>query len=191
MIRLTGDVIGGCFIVFLLYWLVTAFRVKRTVKREWRWRVLPVVVVAIWMILRRTGTGIALPEATLWPQSPVLGIVADLVALSGLAVTLWARTVLGGNWSGTVALKENHELITRGPYARVRHPIYTGILLMGIGAALWYGRAAGVVALVILALGFWYKAGREERLLSTHFAGEYAGYRARTRAFVPPLRRRG
>ena len=191
MVRSTGEFILGCFIVFLLYWVATAFRVKRTAKVEWRWRVLPLAVAAIWVILRRTGAPLVIPDAVLWPQSPALGIVADVITLAGLVVTLWARTVLGGNWSGSVALKENHELIARGPYARVRHPIYSGVLLMGIGAALWYGRTAGVVGLVLVALGFWYKSRREERLLSRHFPGEYAAYRARTRAFVPPLRNRG
>ena len=63
----------------------------------------------------------------------MIGSVADILTGAGLIVALWARTILGTNWSSNVVLKEQHELIERGPYRFVRHPIYTGVLLMVLG----------------------------------------------------------
>ena len=73
------------------------------------------------------------PGPLLWPHNLTTGVIADVVTFLGLLLTLWARVVLGGNWSSGVAFKEQHELIERGPYAYVRHPIYSGVLLMFLG----------------------------------------------------------
>lgn len=81
--------------------------------------------------------------AILWHWTPTVGLVADAIKGIGLVVTLWARLILGGNWSATVEFKERHELIERGPYRVVRHPIYSGVLLMVLGTAiLWGGSSA-------------------------------------------------
>jgi protein-S-isoprenylcysteine O-methyltransferase Ste14 len=93
--------------------------------------------------------------------------------------------VLGTNWSGTITFKEDHELIQRGPYAYVRHPIYSGLLLMGLGTAVESGRLASFGLLAAVAAGFAVKAHLEERLMTRHFPEAYPPYRRRVRALIP------
>ncbi|MGA3145773.1 MAG: isoprenylcysteine carboxylmethyltransferase family protein, partial [Verrucomicrobiota bacterium] len=97
------------------------------------------------------------------------------------------RSGLGGNWSGSVTFKENHELIVRGPYRFVRHPIYTGILLMILGTAIISGRAVAFLALIIGFLIYWQRLRQEEALLTKHFPETYPGYKSRTKALIPFL----
>jgi protein-S-isoprenylcysteine O-methyltransferase Ste14 len=105
-----------------------------------------------------------------------------------LAITIWARVVLGGNWSGNITFKENHELIEHGPYRYVRHPIYSGLCLMVLGSTtILSGRVAGLIPPIIFFLGFWSKARREEKLLTKHFPDTYPDYKARVKAFIPFL----
>lgn len=111
-------------------------------------------------------------DAILWSYTLTIGIIADIVTLIGLIILLWARTVLGGNWSVTAVLKENHELIQRGPYHYLRHPIYSGIMLMVLGVAIFYGHVIGFIALAISFVASWLRARQEEKLLTRHFPEE-------------------
>jgi protein-S-isoprenylcysteine O-methyltransferase Ste14 len=124
-------------------------------------------------------------DATLWGETVAVGFGGDVITLLGVGVVMWARIVLGGNWSGNVAIKEDHELIESGPYAYARHPIYSGFLLMGLGSAMIYGGLGGFIFLAAAALGLWVKAMQEERLLARHFPADYAPYRARVKALIP------
>jgi len=180
MTTLTGQFIFLCWAIFIIYWIVAAFGVKRTVERQagW-WRILVLLIamaIAFFMINH---------DVTLWPYTLMIGIFADIVTLIGLIIMLWARTVLGGNWSTSTVLKWNHELIQRGPYRYVRHPIYSGLLLMVLGAAIFYGRAIFFVALAISFITAWLRAREEEMLLNRHFPEEYPDYKARVKAFIP------
>ena len=82
--------------------------------------------------------------------------------------------MLGGNWSDTVTFKENHELIERGPYGLVRHPIYAALLLMFMGTALAMGTMGGLVGLLFFFLSFLIKYRQEEALMTKHFGDRYA-----------------
>ena len=84
-----------------------------------------------------------------------------------------------------MTFKQDHELIESGPYALARHPIYTGLIVMGLGTAINYGRGIGFVFLVGLCGGVWWKARQEERIISRHFPGAYAEYKKRVHAIVP------
>lgn len=109
--------------------------------------------------------------------------IALLVA--GLAFTIAARRHLGGNWSGTVTLKTDHELIRTGPYSLVRHPIYTGLLLGFIGSAVALGEVRGLVAVLLVAVAFLLKIRLEERWMIETFGDAYRRYRAEVRALIP------
>jgi protein-S-isoprenylcysteine O-methyltransferase Ste14 len=139
-------------------------------------------VVAV-VLINTSTRRINLDRAVL-PHTLVTGIVADVLALVGLSLAIWARVTLGGNWSARVTLKENHELIQRGPYRLVRHPIYSGLLLMILGTAVLAGRVGGFIALAFCFCGFWVKLRQEERLLAQHLSG-YSEYMRRTKALVP------
>jgi protein-S-isoprenylcysteine O-methyltransferase Ste14 len=92
---------------------------------------------------------------------------------------------LAGNWSGTVTLKKGHELVQSGPYALVRHPIYTGLLVALIGTAVAVDRWRAVAGLTLLMTGIAYKISVEERFMREQFGDAYARYRARVKALVP------
>jgi protein-S-isoprenylcysteine O-methyltransferase len=119
------------------------------------------------------------------PQTEVILVAAAILCLCGLGLCLWARAVLGRNWSGTVTLKENHELIVRGPYRLVRHPIYTGLLAMLMATWMEQGHLAGLVGLVLVFVSFWIKLSQEEEVMSKQFPDQYAAYRLRTKRIIP------
>jgi protein-S-isoprenylcysteine O-methyltransferase Ste14 len=120
--------------------------------------------------------------------------VADSVAMVGLGLTIagcafaiWARLTLGSNWSGRATVKAGHELITRGPYALARHPIYTGLLAAVAGTALVNGEWHGVLAFVLIVLGLMVKMSQEERLMVQTFPAAYPAYRQRVKALIPGI----
>jgi len=103
----------------------------------------------------------------------------------GMLFTVWGRLRLGRNWSGTVTIKQGHELVTRGPYAIVRHPIYTGLLLAMLGSAIALGEWRGVLALALATTAFWIKLRVEERWMREQFGEAYAAYARRVAALIP------
>lgn len=127
--------------------------------------------------------GVPLPDARLMRNCPELSGLTLVVI--GAIIVLWARLTLARNWSGAVALQEGHELIVRGPYRSVRHPIYSGFLLMVLGTALAQGRAQAFAAVIILVVCHVWKLRAEEALLARHFPHSYPDYKARTKALIP------
>jgi protein-S-isoprenylcysteine O-methyltransferase Ste14 len=107
------------------------------------------------------------------------------ITAGGLLFAVWARRHLGRNWSGTVTIKAGHELITSGPYAIVRHPIYTGLLFGFAGSALAVGEWRGLLALGIVTLALWRKLRVEELGMRRLFGETYARYAKRVRALIP------
>ncbi|MGB8964770.1 MAG: isoprenylcysteine carboxylmethyltransferase family protein [Candidatus Cybelea sp.] len=116
--------------------------------------------------------------------SPIAASVGVALCALGIGVAIWARTVLGRNWGMPMSLREGHELVTTGPYAFVRHPIYTGILLAVAGTTLveWF-------PWMVLLVGFYfvYAAKVEERSMTRQFPGEYPDYKNRTKMLIPLL----
>ena len=120
-----------------------------------------------------------------WAYTPSIGFAADAVVAIGLMITLWARFTLGANWSGAVTFKENHELITTGPYAFARHPIYTGLLTMLLGTVIISGHASGFAILTLGTIMLWLKSLDEERMMTKHFPDAYPPYKRRVAALIP------
>ncbi len=181
------NVIPVCWGIFFIVWVVAALFTKRTVYREsaaQRFRyVIPILIG--WFLLFR---GYRLPaplNIRIIPQADAILAVSSISCLCGLGFCLWARAVLGRNWSGTVTLKESHELIVRGPYRLVRHPIYTGLLAMLIATALQQGHIAGMLGLIPIVVSFWIKLSDEEKVIAQQFPDEYAAYRERTKRLIP------
>jgi hypothetical protein len=111
--------------------------------------------------------------------------VSDTIPFNGLGTDLAHGH--RGNWSATVTFKQGHELVQAGPYRFVRHPIYTGILLMILSSAIVQGRLQSWLGFLIMCAGFWIKLKQEESLMLRHFPDEYPAYRARVKALVPFL----
>jgi protein-S-isoprenylcysteine O-methyltransferase Ste14 len=112
----------------------------------------------------------------------MLGAVLTVV---GVAFAIWARRHIGKNWSAQVTIRKEHELIRTGPYARIRHPIYTGLLLAVAGTAIAIGEYRAIVAFAVIAVGFIVKAKREEAFLATQFGPAFDEHRRQTGFFLP------
>ncbi|HEY5196622.1 MAG TPA: isoprenylcysteine carboxylmethyltransferase family protein [Solirubrobacteraceae bacterium] len=177
--------IGCCWFAWAVYWVGMAFTTKRTVERG---GFIGYRLVGGVLIVGLAGAGRLLgvsSQSQLWRTTFALGVVTDLIVLAGAAFSVWARVTLGRNWSAEVTFKQGHELIESGPYALARHPIYTGLLVMGLGTAINDGRAIAFAVLVSLGGALWWKARLEERIMSRHFPDTYGDYRTRVRAIIP------
>src|SRR5207245_212562 len=114
-----------------------------------------------------------------------------LLCAAGIAFCWWARLHLGRLWSGGVIVREGHRVVDTGPYAVVRHPIYSGVFLAIIVFAAIRARLADMVFAVGLVTFFTLKARIEERFLPEQLGAAYDDYRSRVPMLVPLLRRRG
>jgi protein-S-isoprenylcysteine O-methyltransferase Ste14 len=175
---------------FFLLWGVAALAQKRTVRRESAASRLGYVLVAVVggiVLAPHPGLSPGLLSTPLLPKGPFYSILGFGLTIAGLAFAIWARVHLGRNWSGAVTIKENHELIRSGPYAEVRHPIYSGILLALLGTVivLHNTRWLLVFGLGILALRL--KSLREEEFMTQQFGAEYVQYKQRVKALIPFL----
>ena len=183
------DIVIGCWIVFVATWLLAALSTKRAVYREsrsQRLRYWVLLLVAYLLLVHGRQLPYPLNFRVLSPAAPVAWGGAFL-CIAGLVLALWARVILGRNWSGVVTLKEGHELVERGPYRFVRHPIYTGILTMFFATALVLGHIAGFLGTLLMFASFWIKLGHEERLMLQQFPDRYAAYQKRAKRIIPFL----
>jgi protein-S-isoprenylcysteine O-methyltransferase Ste14 len=172
------------------YWLLSA-RHAKVAKRS-----MPVVVhvvvyllplVAAFHLLQFDGDETGLLGVRFVPDYLVVQWLGLSVTVAGVSIACWSRYILGRNWSGGVQIKEDHELIERGPYRHVRHPIYTGLLLAVMGTALGIGELRGLFSVAIVASSFWIKLRNEERWLKKQFGDTYVRYMRRTKALFPGL----
>ena len=177
------------WIFFFLYWQIKAINTKTTQRLEpVASRILRVFIFLIAVVLLST-TRIPLPWLyfQLWPVGLWPFWLGAAVTIAGLVFAVWARGYLGCNWSRSVTIKQGHELITTGPYAMVRHPIYTGILTGLLGTATALSEVRGFIAFVLFFLAFWIKLRMEEQWMRSQFGEAYANYAYQTAALVPYL----
>ena len=168
-----------------LYWGLTALSSKTTVRRE-----TPASRGGYVATLAVAAALIALPGwgwlgARLWQRSFGAYWCGVTLLAAGLAFAVWARVHLGRNWSGSVTVKEGHELIRSGPYAWVRHPIYTGLIAAVAGTAITSGTVRAFLGLVVVAGSLLWKLRAEERFMRETFPGEYERYSATVPALIP------
>ena len=175
------------WIAFLVYWQIKAVKTKTTQRLEpAASRILRTLAFVIVIVLLST-TRIPLPwlYRQLWPRGLSPFWIGAAVTVAGLLFAVWARQHLGTNWSRSVTIKQGHELIATGPYALVRHPIYTGILAGFLGTAIALAQVRGFIALALVFLVFWIKLRMEEKWMRSQFGETYATYAHRTAALVP------
>ena len=186
-----STLIISCWVIFVLFWLVTAFFSKRSIERQSltsRLAYTIPVLIAYFLILEGINNKqFMFLDFSILPNTFYIMILGLAITVLGLILTLSARISLGTNWSGAVTFKENHKLIEKGPYAFVRHPIYSGILLMGLGTIIFVGNFIGVIGLVLLFISLFIKLKQEEKLMIEHFKKEYIDYKKRTKALIPYL----
>ena len=186
MSRIIDHIIVGCWIAFVVYWFISAQRVKAVAEKQSPSSALlhrlPVGFGWWLLIFRRLPPPF---DASLTPRTDLTQLIGVMLGVAGLLITFWARRTLAGNWSSDVTFKQDHEMMKTGPYRYVRHPIYTGLLLMCLGTALDLGYVRGWLGLLLVFLGFWIKLKQEEALLLRHFPEAYPAYRKAVKALIP------
>jgi protein-S-isoprenylcysteine O-methyltransferase Ste14 len=170
-----------------LYWLVCAFKSTAVKAKEPFLRRLSHIIPV--------ATGLALLFSSRahysWfgirfaPDSNVVAVTGTVLTAAGVALAMWARFALGQNWSAAVIIRKGHQLVRKGPYRTMRHPIYTGILLGLLGTLLVVGELRGLLGFAIILAGFYGKARKEERWLAREFGEKLQVHLKQTGMFLP------
>jgi protein-S-isoprenylcysteine O-methyltransferase Ste14 len=177
------------WLAFTIRWGVAAFTSKRSVQVQSggsRFLQAGLVLIGVALIFNFDNWLVSgWLAARVVPESTPVIFGGAVLTAAGMFFSVWARLTLGRNWSGLVTIKQDHELIQRGPYQLVRHPIYTGMLVGMLGTAFIYGIARCFVGVLAVGLAFWLKMQIEERFMLQQFGAQYADYRQHVRALIP------
>ncbi|HTX17434.1 MAG TPA: isoprenylcysteine carboxylmethyltransferase family protein [Bacteroidota bacterium] len=150
-------------------------------------RTIALIGIGLGFILLYTPKSVLGTIATsVLPESGLVEGLGLAICVIGLLFAWWARKTLGTNWSGEVTIKKDHELIERGPYTVVRHPIYTGLIIAFLGTAVAMTRLSGFVGAALMFIGILAKVKEEETLLASQFVS-YDNYCRRVRKIIPYL----
>jgi protein-S-isoprenylcysteine O-methyltransferase Ste14 len=180
-------IVSVIWLAWLAIWLAASLDRKHTRVRDTLFsRMVQLITgAAIYLLMFSRDLPLAWLDARVVPGVPALEAFGISLTILGIVFSLWARIHLGRNWSGAVRIGEDHELIRSGPYARIRHPIYSGLLLALAGSSLVMGNWRSFAAVIVGFLGFAFKAKREERLLSREFGSAFELHRRQTGFFLP------
>lgn len=177
-------IIDAAWFLLIVVWVVTMFSAKRNARgtrgRAFGYRLL--VIVAVYAFLRLGGIRISFFLDYI--HMPAVQWLGAVLVYAGVALAIWARVYLGRNWGMPMTEKEGAELVTTGPYAYIRNPIYSGILLAVLGSAL----ALGVIwAIVFVGYAVWLLPSVfvEEKIMLRLFPDAYPAYKARTKRLIP------
>ena len=189
MAILYGPLIGVIWMIWFIYWSVAARGAKPNLRRESGNSAgthgIPLAVAVLLIAYPQRYLDEGWFFATILPRSIGAYWIGIALLVAGLGFSIWARRRLGRNWSGTVTVKQDQELVRTGPYRWVRHPIYTGILLGFIGSAVALDEWRGVAATLFVILAFLLKIRTEEQWMTETFGEGYRRYRAEVRALIP------
>jgi protein-S-isoprenylcysteine O-methyltransferase Ste14 len=177
------------WLVIGVVWLLGALRLKpgaTVIYSSTRALEIGVLVCAAMLLFSRS------------PRSPILntpflvpGTLTDTLGVAltfaGAVIAIVARLYLAGNWSAMAAVRQGHEIVRNGPYAWVRHPIYSGALLAAVGTAIAFGQVRDLIALPLVSFGFWLKSRSEEQLLLQELGADYATYRREVPSAIVPF----
>ena len=175
------------WIAWVVSWIAASFWSGRTAKRvttseTWIYR----IIIFAGALLIAPWTARALGESPIWQIGDYGACALVGVMLVGLALTWWARMQLGRLWSSAITRKEEHRLVETGPYALVRHPIYTGIITALLATAATQATLLALLGAVLIAIGLWVKARTEERFLLAELGpDDYESYRSRVPMLIP------
>jgi protein-S-isoprenylcysteine O-methyltransferase Ste14 len=177
----------AAWITLGVVWLIGSFATKpveRIQTRSSRFTQAIVFVLAALLMVRAPLHFGALSRRFV-AHSLVVGYIGLALTIVGLAIAIWARFYLGRNWSARVTIKKDHELVRTGPYAIVRHPIYSGIILALAGTVLGFGEIRALLGFVLVIVGIVLKSRLEEKFMSERFGEEYARYRREVKSLIP------
>ena len=173
---------------WIISWFIAARWANATVNRpgfprEIVYRLVQGVGVLFLFGALPNGSLIARPD---WIAPAAIRWAMVVATAAGFLFCWWARVHLGRLWSGTVTRKTDHHVVDTGPYAIVRHPIYTGVIAAAFATAVARGSNGALLGAALIVVGFWIKARLEERFLRTELGAEaYDTYARRTAMLVP------
>ena len=183
------DSIEVLWMLLGLYVAFAVLRIRGAKQRESLFTRLPhlaaMIVAFILLLERRAHFGLL--ERRFLPNSQTGIWIGIGVTACGMALAIWARSHLGANWSATITIRTSHSLVSTGPYARLRHPIYSGLLFAITGTALAQGEWRGLLALAIALIVWSIKARKEESWLRDEFGAQFEEYSQRTGFLLPRL----
>jgi protein-S-isoprenylcysteine O-methyltransferase Ste14 len=181
-------IIGALWLVFLAYWVIAAIGVKRNIAATPWWKyaafrlaIAALIIVAMSIPAVRRALRLAHPH---FEHDPLLGAIGVLLVALGVGLAIFARIYIGRNWGTPMSRKQDPELVTGGPYAVIRHPIYSGIILATLGTMIGLS-IVWVVPLIVLIPYFIYSARAEEEFMCQQFGEAYRAYMRRTKMLVP------
>ncbi|HEX4005198.1 MAG TPA: isoprenylcysteine carboxylmethyltransferase family protein [Acidobacteriaceae bacterium] len=174
---------------YLVYWQIAAAGAKPTQRLESAASRITRAIFFLAAIALLCLPYIPIPWLYRHFPAPALAAfwIGAAITVAGMFFAIWARRHIGSNWSRSVTIKQNHELITSGPYAFVRHPIYTGLLFAFLGTAIATTQVRGLLAFALVFIPLWYKLRLEEKWMRTQFGETYVAYSRRVAALVPFL----
>ena len=183
------QLIAGIWIIFMAFVYIPSLLFRAPVERKssryvQRSIIIAIIVIILIIILTRYGSDTLIFRII--PDSLLAGITGIVLTIAGLGFSAWARLHLGKYWSGMVMLKVGHRIIRTGPYRIVRNPMYTGLLIAYVGAAIAIGELLAFVALGIGIAAVWVKIKAEEEILFEKFGEEYLQYKREVRAAIIP-----
>ncbi len=175
------------WIAWIASWLLAAFWSNRTEKRAITWETLIYrIALAAGAVLLTPWAARKLDLKQLWHVGYAGAYVLAGLTLAGLLFAWWARIHIGRLWSGSITRKQGHRVIDTGPYAMVRHPIYTGLIFALFATAITQATITGLAGAALIAFGLWLKARSEERFLTAEFGADaYGAYRRRVPMLIP------
>jgi protein-S-isoprenylcysteine O-methyltransferase Ste14 len=187
---LYGWLIFPLWLALLVYWVVATGAAYRSVAGRWIWWREIAVRLSFFALallaLQIAALGNALPTAALYePNTSVaMGLVGFVTSAAGIGLAIASRAYLGRSWSPRAEHRETTELITSGPYAVVRHPLYSGLLLAIAGSAI--GQSVfWLLPMLVYGPLFIITARREESSLLEQFPDGYRAYMKRTKMLLP------
>src|SRR3974390_135629 len=164
------------WIVWLCSWVAASVWSGRTQSRigsldTWTYR----AVMIVGGILLVPLTAQVLRDKPIWSIGYGGAYARAAVMVAGLCFTWWGRIYLGQLWSSVITRKEDHRIVDTGPYAIVRHPIYTGLIIGLLATAAAEGTVSGLIGSALIIFGIWLKASSEERFLMAELGPDLYG----------------
>jgi len=176
--------------IFWGYWLLSALYTRSRVKKVSSGQLSPertihlALVVAAYFI-----TLVRFKHFAFWntiiPQCTAANVIGIMMMLFGLSYAIWARVILGKNWSSAIQRVEGQRLVKSGPYRYIRNPIYSGILFGFAGTVIMLRTPASLTGFLIMLFAYIYKIKKEQTFLIQEFGKEYTDYISESWALIP------
>jgi protein-S-isoprenylcysteine O-methyltransferase Ste14 len=178
-------IISAFWLVFIIYWIVSAFKAKKTIHRSSSSYLIRLAVIIVLLAVLQSNAFQNFDAAIAVRFSSTLGVIGIIVCAVGVTIAIWARRYLGKNWGMPMSIKENPDLVTSGPYKYIRHPIYAGVLLAMLGSAM-VGEGVWLVVIVLVFPYFiLFSAKKEEENMTKLFPTQYPEYKKKTKMLIP------